>query len=81
MVHHQGRAGIELLSPARRDPDHARVEVGVAAGPVGDDRHVHREDARAALGDMMVGACRVEIDERPRERRVAVIRTKARIAL
>ena len=80
VVHHQGRAGVELLSPARRDPDHARVEVGIAAGPVGDDRHVHRQDARAALGDMMVGAT-ADGSQRPGERRVAVVRAEAGIAL
>ena len=80
IVHDQRRTGVELLAHARSDTDHARIEVGVAARPVGSGRHGHRQDARALLGEVMVVAG-TDGGKRTREGRIGIILTQTRIAL
>ena len=44
VVHHQGRAGVELLSPAGGDADDPPIDPSIPSRPVGDGRHVHGDD-------------------------------------
>ena len=62
----------ELLTGPGRDANHACINIGIAAGEGDGGRHVDGQDARAALGEVMVRA-RTDVGDRTGESGVGII--------